>query len=183
MQFPATRPDADAVLLWRLQNELLLLVEGLLGPRDGTKQIYQPVFQENGPNLRNTPNLDGAFAELSPNAGGYWPTAVFELAHETVHLLNPIVNYTNWLEEGVAVAFSLHALVRYGLAQQLPTLPTYAQALKLVQELPGGAFAAPGSARLAAGALNAVTSGHLQAAAPTHPPQKVALLVSQCVPR
>jgi hypothetical protein len=183
MDFPRTRPDESAAALWQLQQELLLLAEGLLGPRDGAKKIYQPQFQAGGPSMWNTPSLDGAFAELSLNAAGYWPTAAYELAHETVHLLNPTIGYTNWLEEGVAVAFSQYALTHYGLAPFEPTLPTYAEAMKLVHELPEGPFVAPREARLAAGSLSAVKFEHLLAAAPAHPREKLDRLVSQCVPR
>ena len=46
---------------------------------------------------------------MSDNGRFYWPTVVYELAHETVHLLNPVfLGEANYLEEGVAVAFSLH---------------------------------------------------------------------------
>lgn len=183
MDFPQAHPRDAASALWQLQDELLLLAEGLLGPRDRTKIISQPQFQPGGPVMRNTPTLDGAFAELSLNAAGYWPTAVYEMAHETVHLLNPTVGFTNWLEEGVAVAFSQYALAHYGLAPMATALPTYAEAEKLVDELPGGPFVAPREARLAAGSLSAVKLEHLLAAAPAHPEEKLARLVSLCVPR
>ena len=76
-------------------------------------------------------NLDGAFAELSRASECYWPTVVFEMAHETVHLLNPVPGNANNLEEGVAVAFSLRVQPSYGicypalnprLSSGLPTL-------------------------------------------------------------
>lgn len=183
MVFPQVRPDAAAAVLWKLQQDLLLLAEGLLGPRDGNKKIYQPTFEPDGPRLRNTPTLDGAFAELSLNAAVYWPTSVYEMAHETVHLLNPTTGHTNWLEEGVAVAFSQYALAHYGLPLQEPALPTYAEALKLVQELPDGPFVASREARLAAGALSSVKFEQLRAAAPAHAAEKLVRLVSPCVPR
>ena len=85
----APSPGQDPSALWSMQLQLLRLAEDTLGPRDASKVIYQPIFVEDGPHIRNTPNLDGAFAELSRNAEGYWPTVVKELAHETVHLLNP----------------------------------------------------------------------------------------------
>src|SRR6478672_1516566 len=137
MQFPTSRPDAEASALCRLQNDLLTLAEFKLEPRDKSKKIYQPTFDPHGPRLINTPTLDGAFAQLSSNAAGFWPTAVYELAHETVHLLNPTVAYTNWFEEGIAVAFSIFALEQHNLPIQLPSLATYGEALALVQALPG----------------------------------------------
>lgn len=147
MLLPTTRPEHDSPSLWRVQTQLITLAETLLGPRDSTKIIYQPAFNVAGPRLVNTPPLDGAFAELSMNSAGYWPTAVFELAHETVHLLNPTIGYTNWFEEGVAVAFSLHALEAYSLPLQPIGLATYREALELVQALPGGPFMVAKKAR------------------------------------
>ena len=142
MQLPDGRPEVDPQALWRLQNELLTLAESLLGPRDSAKKIYQPNFDSDGPHIRNTPNLDGAFAELSPNAAGYWPTVVYEMGHETVHLLNPDRLGVNFLEEGMAVAFSLRAMERYGLPVEGIREESYAKALGLVRQLSPDVFAA-----------------------------------------
>ena len=133
---PASLPGQDPVALWSMQLQLLRLAEDILGPRDGSKTIYQPVFADNGPYIRNTPNLDGAFAELSRNAEGYWPTTVYELAHETVHLLNPRPGIGNWLSEGIAVAFSHYAQQRYGMDTQDVGMASYQRSLLLVSELP-----------------------------------------------
>ena len=59
------------------------------------------------------------------------------MAHETVHLLDPVVGNANNLEEGVAVAFSLHAQTLYGVDVQVPSIPSYVYALTLVDKLPG----------------------------------------------
>jgi hypothetical protein len=183
VQFPNTRPESEQSTLWLLQTELLDVAQDLLGERDMTKRIYPPSFHPTGPRLRNTPNLDGAFAELSPNAAGYWPTALYEMAHETVHLLDPTVSYTNWLEEGVAVSFSQHALALYGLPLFPISFDTYRRALELVSDLPGGPFEFAKAAREVAGALNQVTFEQLAALAPSHDSGKLQLLASTCIPR
>ena len=90
MQLPQTSPRNDPVALWALQQNLLSIAEAALGARDTSKKIYRPGFTDDGPYIRNTPELDGAFAELSRHSESYWPTAVYEMAHETVHLLNPV---------------------------------------------------------------------------------------------
>ena len=108
------------------------------------------------PQLRNTPDLDGAYAELSRNGQHYWPTAVFEMSHETVHLLNPIPGNTNNLEEGVAVAFSLHVQPSYGISIPV-SMPSYLYALQLVQALPGGPLTAAARVRRQVGSLGAAT--------------------------
>ena len=105
MRLSATEPLNDPVGLWSLQLELMSTAEAVLGPRDSSKRIYQPQFTDNGPLLRNTPAMDGAYVELSRAGQSYWPTVAFEMAHETVHLLNPVAGDANNLEEGVAVAF------------------------------------------------------------------------------
>ena len=89
IQLPETMPREAPEALWTLQLELLSMAESILGHRDIRKKIYSPQFSDEGPCIRNTPNLDGAFAELSRVGECYWPTVVFEMAHETVHLLNP----------------------------------------------------------------------------------------------
>ena len=153
--------DAPAAL-WASQQALLALAERLLGPRDRSKQIYQPVFNADGPFLRNTPNLDGAFVELSPNAAGYWPTAIYEMAHETVHLLNPVAGGTNFLEEGIAVAFAMRALEACGLPPFETGVTSYTEALNLVGALAPDIFAAGRRIREYAGALGKATRCDLE---------------------
>lgn len=183
MNFPTTRPDAGPSRLWWLQNDLLRLAEQKLGPRDKSKEIYQPGFHPDGPHLINTPTMDGAFALLSPNAAGYWPTAVYELAHETVHLLNPTAGNTNWLEEGVAVAFSVVALGHYDLPTLRPSPGAYLEALSLVQGLPNGPFPTARRVREVAGALNAVSFEQLIGIVPGHDQSKLLQLAAPCMPR
>ena len=88
MRLPATQPVNDPAGLWSLQLEILAMAESLLGPRESSKKIYQPQFTDNGPQLRNTPDLGGAYVELSRNGQRYWPTVVFEMSHETSALYN-----------------------------------------------------------------------------------------------
>ena len=153
MRLPATQPVNDPAGLWSLQLELLATAESLLGPRDASKNIYQPQFTDDGPQLRNTPDQDGAYVELSRNGQRYWPTVVFEMSHETVHLLNPIPGDTNNLEEGVAVAFSLHVQSSYGISIPV-SMPSYRYAVQLVRALPGEPLEAAARVRRQAAALS-----------------------------
>jgi hypothetical protein len=183
MSFPQVRPDKSPEQLWKLQMDLLALAESELGSRDLSRSIHQPVFHANGPQLVNTPHLDGAFVRLSLNAKGYWPTAVYELAHETVHLLDPTCSYTNWLEEGIAVAFSIRAQQHYGLTVQRPNLASYDKALSLAESLPGGALHAGRAIRATLGPLNGVTAAQLRQVFPECGELAASQLASQCVPR
>lgn len=148
---PNSRPIEDPTGLWKIQCELMQEAENLLGPR--SKKLYQPSFDSNGPFVCNTPNLDGAFAKLSLNAKNYWPTVIFELAHETIHLLDPKVGNTNWFEEGIAVHFSLHAQKLYKCEIQFPERDAYQSAFSLVNDLTEAPFSLAKELRACAGTL------------------------------
>jgi hypothetical protein len=167
MRLPDSIPAEDPDSVRALQEFLLQEAERLLWPRNPEKTILPPVFTEGGPMVRNTPDLKGAFAELSFAARTFWPTVVFELAHETVHLLNPVPRNGNKLEEGVAVEFSIYAQEKLGapIIQQ-PTKGFYLSALQLVRLLPGGVFQAARHIREAHGPLSDVTARQLQALYP-----------------
>jgi hypothetical protein len=181
---PIDAPKDNPAALWRLQNLLLREAEAVLGPRDASKKIFQPVINSHGPRIRNTPTLDGAFVELGINAGVYWPTTIYEMAHETVHLLNPITGYTNWLEEGVAVDFSLYAQPVFTTAPlQSPTLESYQRALQLVRSIPRGSFLVAKAVRAGVGALSLATPEALIAASPTIDETLAKALCAKCIPR
>lgn len=110
--YPNERPDLCPEKVWELQVKLDACAQQLFGERNPHKILLPPKFVADGPQIRNTPNLDGGYAELSPSAAGDWPLAIFQLAHETIHLLDPRPAYpigkgASWLEEGLAVNFSL----------------------------------------------------------------------------
>jgi hypothetical protein len=182
--FPASLPKDDPVTLWSLQQQLLSAAESRFGQRDTSKQIYQPIFRDDGPILINTPNLDGAFAALSTNAAaGYWPTTVFELAHETVHLLNPTVGYTNWLEEGVAVAFSIEMSAQLTQHPQTPSDGSnYSIAFRRLQSLPVHYHDAARIIRSEC-ALGSVTVDILKRLFPHSELATLEMLADTCVPR
>jgi len=182
--FPTTRPDGSPVDLWRIQQEVLQVAEALLGARNRSKQICQPVFDGKGPYLVNTPNRDGAFAALSMGAAGYWPTTVYELAHETVHLLDPVEGATTWLEEGVAVAFAVHVAATYTSQGQTPSPGSpYAEALDLVHQFADPCFPAARHIRSNIGPLSSVSEGVLAAAFPQVSGVVLSRLANRWTPR
>lgn len=115
-KIPQTLPKDSPSDLWKLQLLLDQYAQVLFGPRSPQKKLYQPTFsieEDEQPHVINSKSEDGGWAQLSMNASTCWPTTVYELAHETVHLLDPrpappYGKGSNWLEEGVAVEFSLH---------------------------------------------------------------------------
>ena len=162
MKLPETDPRDDPAGLWALQQELLMRAEFALGPRDASKTIYQPQYtEEEYPHITITPNFDGAFVEVAGRAACSWPEAVFQMAHETVHLLNPITGNTNYVEEGVALAFSLGVQPFYGICVQT-SMKSYLYALQLVAMLPGGPLEAGRRVRERVGALSAATVQDLE---------------------
>lgn len=155
--FPSQRPDKSPSELWGLQLFLLSESENRLGVHETGKQVYQPTFSNNVPHIINTPKLDGAFACLSDNAAGYWPTALYELAHETVHLLNPVPGFTTYLEEGIAIHFAVDMSHNHSTHPQSPqNNAIYEEAWKLVKMLPDSPYIAAQSLREKYGALSSV---------------------------
>ncbi len=174
-RLPRTRPINDPSGLWWLQWQLLPMAEAVLGDRDKLKVIYQPKFSDDPqatPKTVNTPNFDGAFVKLSRKAVDNWNLVLFQMAHETVHLLNPVVGAARTLEEGIAFEFSLYVqqfFVDYHgqEADVWDRTPSYLRALGLVRELPGGAFVAGRCIRQRVGTLENITMADLEALFPT----------------
>ncbi len=138
------------------------MAEFLYGLRDQSFRVFHPQFCENGPNIRIEYVPRGAYAQLSYNGRFYWPTVVYELAHETVHLLNPVERgEANNLEEGVAVAFSLHAQKSFGVNIQGPSMPSYTCALSLIEALPNDPLQSAGRIRREVGRFSDVSADDL----------------------
>jgi hypothetical protein len=137
LNFGNSLPKDNPSGLWQLQTKLMAEAERLFGARDCTKLIYQPSWDIEGPHLRYTPNKDGAFAELGYISKSDWKWAVYELAHETVHLLDQHGgDRTHILEEGAAVRFSLDMMAKYGFdSTGLPRLDSYKLALTMFNQL------------------------------------------------
>ncbi len=120
---------------------------------------------------------------LSYASKNYWPTVLYEMAHETIHLLNPISGSANWLEEGVAVEFSIYAQQKFSLpCIQSPDSGSYRQALDMVRLLPGGALCSAYRVRDAFGSLSSVTFDQLCELFPDHDLESLRKLSEQCIP-
>lgn len=168
MKIPETHPINDDVSLWQLQTELMAEAESVFGLRDSTKKLYQPSWDPDGPNVRYTPNKDGAFAELCPFAEQDWKFAVYQLAHETVHLLDQSGgDKTHLLEEGAAVKFSLDMMVKYGFdTKGFPALQTYRNALSLFESLSSDPYATIKKCRSICGNFTSIDEATLRSECP-----------------
>lgn len=174
-------PAEDGAALWLLQLELMEYAEGLFGARNRSKILYCPDFDEDGPFVRHTPNFDGAFADLSLGSRIYWPCALYELAHETIHLLDPRgstetgVPKANYLEEAAATLFALHCTDVAGLDK--PVLNgNYAVAVDAMEKTGADPFSLASTLRAKHGHLSAITSEDILTEAPSCPADVAALL-------
>ncbi|MHA2718268.1 hypothetical protein ACXZ7B_26775 [Vibrio owensii] len=182
-KFPEVLPEHSAPEVWKLQQFLLQEAESLLGRIEQDKKVYQPTFSENttsGPCIMNSVNFDGAWAKLSHNSKGYWPCALYELAHETIHLLNPVAGYTNFLEEGVAVAFSVDMSSKYTQHPMSPSDKFYSRAHELVQKLPGGVYESAKKIRERCGSLGDASVDALAELFPELDAKIIEELCSEC---
>ena len=174
VNLPTTEPKNDPAGVWAVQLHLFRIAEDLFGPRDPSIALWQPQFEDAGPNVRFSLDGLGVFAELSTNGESCWPTVIYELAHETVHLLDPgLLGTANYLEEGIAVAFSIYAQHLYCVDRvQTPCESSkYGLALKLVSALPGQPLLCAGRIRRDIGRFSAVTPQDLVRLFPTINPQ------------
>jgi len=179
LPFPPERPDHSPVFVWAVQQQLLQKAEARLGTKDPAKEVYQPTFSDTGPCIINTPELDGARADLSRNAAGYWPTTVYELAHETVHLLDPIPGATIVLEEGVAEMFALEMVTTLAGEVFMSSLPSYADACNAMKKLTSDIYGAARRVRETCGALSRATRADISHLFPDAAPVLIEALTSQ----
>lgn len=166
---PNTRPDESPLKMVELQEKLDRCAQQLFGSRK--KNLFPPTFVQGGPNVRNTPDLTGGNAELSLNAAGYWPTAIFELAHETIHLLDPRPGYpeckgASWFEEGLAVHFSLEILKEIGDKNQKVSSPEYRKAVQLFSRIGGDLYYCASEIRKKAGHFSDATADDFKSVSP-----------------
>jgi len=183
MTIKRLHPEQDPERLLFLQLTLIDVAERLLGERDRSFELRPPVFVENGPFIRVWNNPRAARSELSNNAKVFWPTAVFELAHETVHLMNPIGGHTNYLEEGVAVAFQLHVAPALSGVEIPIELETYLRAHELVLQLGEPALSVAAKIRKHFGKLSSVTPTQLAELFPQATEALLAEITNECIGR
>ena len=101
---------------WTLASRLGMLlssVEALYGQRDRSFTILGIEFHAGVPKVWFPNNCGNVIVQLSVSVLQDPGCALFQLAHECVHLLDPAPGGTNNLEEGLATQFSLAPTSRY----------------------------------------------------------------------
>lgn len=122
-------PKNNPEKLWELQNVLLKDAELKLGNKAKEVIICQPCFDSELSQPQIFYYGNGIGARLTERASCDWQLTVFQLAHETIHLLKSRdYRDSNFLEEGIAVLFSLYACQN----QINVSLEKYERALSLV---------------------------------------------------
>ena len=150
-----TKPENDRDNLHKIQCELLKWAEDLFGKRDESWTILPPDFDECTPHIFYLKPFAQKLVQirLVCRAHEEWPYALYQMAHEVIHLLNPKQkdfetgsrDTANVLEEGVACAFSFYVLRMCDIdVEQFKrkSLPSYKHAHKLVARLKSGDIAA-----------------------------------------
>jgi hypothetical protein len=120
----------------RLGN-FLTLTERQFGGRDQTYTILGIEFQEDGPRIWYPCNCRHVVVQLNSQCANDYFEALFELAHECVHLLSPTgKSDANVLEEGLATLFSLRYRTQdLGQTQFKITDPRYISASRAAEQL------------------------------------------------
>jgi len=118
-------------------GEALHLAEQLFGERDKSYTILGVEFVlADRPQIWYPGNRKHVIIQLSANSLLDEFQALYQLAHETIHLLSPLGNKSaNILEEGLATYFSEWYLNRLGQTKWKPELQKYQEALDLTKSL------------------------------------------------
>jgi hypothetical protein len=110
--------------LTTLLGHFLWILEQRYGPRDRRHTILGIEFSKNEPQIWFPGNRSHVAIQLGDEARLNPKQAVFQLAHETVHLLAPARAYqTLAVEEGLATLFSHEISKEYGLAYRNGSVP------------------------------------------------------------
>ncbi len=113
---------------------MLREVEALFGKRDKTWTILGIEFEENGPYIWYPADSKNVLIRLSTGVEESLREACWELSHEVVHLLSPTGGaHANVLEEGLAVWYSKHYVLREFAYDHANTVPAYDHAYQLVK--------------------------------------------------
>lgn len=153
--FPSSPPHENIIKIHQLQNQLMAEAEFIFGKK-GNVHLGMPVLAANGPQVFHSIDGSEAWAQLGPYAANYWPTTVYQLAHETVHLLNPVIGPASYFEEGIAVKFADYAVSYTDYQGRMSdlALPEYKFALALIENIFLDSFAVAKHIRNEFGALS-----------------------------
>jgi hypothetical protein len=170
-------PADDMSALYALRDHLLEMVQTEMGARNTDYWIGPTIFEADGPRIYFPESMTVGI-QLSEGARAYWPTAVFETAHEVVHMLNPVKHPTTWFEEAVATDCGLRcALSLSGIA--IPTPGNWRIAVDVLRRAFPDTVGTARAVREQFGAFSMVTAHGLSSRYPDRDPRDLQVLAQE----
>lgn len=182
---PSGSPNDNPEALAELRAIFINSLESQIGWRDRQWGLLQTEFDDKNPYIFVYKPQNLVKICLSRAAKEDWCAAIHELAHECVHVMNPINHAASFLEEGVAVWFSMKMAELAGtplcaLLDHLDKTPIYRAAYDLVLKLPDEPLCAAKKVRSECGSLSAVTGDALSRIYPSLYMETIGKLCSRC---
>ena len=117
-------------------GDILSTAKHLYGPRDDSFTILGiEIANIRQPQIWFPGNRKDIAIQITPNCIENMPLAIFQVAHEAIHCLNPKINgSTTWLEEGLAAYFSRKYILKCGY-DLIPGSKKYINAMNYVAKL------------------------------------------------
>lgn len=167
---PDTLPKQNPESGIEARDMIISEMEQLLGSRNKNFTLDAKIYYyQNGPMVSAPKNLKNwCVVILSPGSEINWSCFMYEMAHEAVHLLDPREEPASYLEEGIAVWFSLHMCKKYGYRHKQPT-GQYKKAFEWMTSLPDEPPVVVKKVRSAYSNLTDITADQLRLLYPEFP--------------
>ena len=115
---PRDKTESNGNILCAALRVILKMVEDLYGKCDGTKIYLTPIFiDQSASQIAPLQYIIGTVGLGIGQSAKSWEEVFYDLCHETVHLLNPVMGVKNKrvsaLEEGCAVKFAEQTYEKY----------------------------------------------------------------------
>jgi hypothetical protein len=166
---------------WTLTSrlgEMLFAAEAELGQRDMTFTILGVEFTSARSQIWLSGKAKNVIVQLSQSVMQDPIGAYFLLAHECIHLIDPAMGQTNYLEEGVATAFSIDYIQStFDTASEAGEVK-YAAACEMVRKMQSIRRDAAMELRRQYGPLQGITEQQILSVCPTLDASTAKLLAS-----
>lgn len=134
LNLPSKLPSEDINAGVEAKRMIIEEMESIFGKRDAAFTIDNDILYRAGVPMVWTYDEENKKCKvlLSNGCLTYWPCFIYEMAHESIHLLNPQPVAASYLEEGIAVWFSHYMMDKCGYKKH-PPKGDYKKALKLIE--------------------------------------------------
>lgn len=161
LPFPRTSPVHDSNFGKQLAQKIFEKSYELLGPKRPGVMMSGIYFGGERPHVMIRDDYKAVAVKLSDCSDHNWESFVGELAHETVHLLDPRRGNGSYLEEGIAEKFSHFVQGELGIKVMPQLVREYIDATAFIDEIPGDPFEFAKKVREKLGALTGFTAEEL----------------------